>query len=324
MIESPDLTSDRPINARGMDALSDVLALLEPRTTFTASLTTGGRWAVHFPENPGVKFTALLRGSCWLALDDRADPVELAPGDCTLVSTAQGYRLASDLDLVPEDARAVFADAPEGRAVHGTGAETLLIGGRFTFDPSHTAILLGALPPLIHIRAHTPQAAFVPWILERLAFEASDPAPGSALMVDHLAHMLFVQVLRAHLGTGEAQPAGWLGALADRRIGLALNLMHRSPGRRWSLAQLTAATGMSRSAFASRFKQLVGTGPLDYLLHWRMHLAAKALRRSLETVAAIAFDLGYESESAFGNAFKRVMGQPPRRYQRENQSAGSH
>ena len=136
-------------------------------------------------------------------------------------------------------------------------------------------------------------------------------------MVDHLAHMLLVQVLRAFLASGEQLPVGWLGALADARIGLALNLMHRSPGRRWALRDLTLATGMSRSAFSSRFKGLVGTAPLDYLLRWRMQLAAKRLRSSEEPISSIAFSLGYKSESAFGNAFKRVTGKAPRRYQRD-------
>ena len=137
-------------------------------------------------------------------------------------------------------------------------------------------------------------------------------------MVDHLAHMLFVQVLRAYLASGEQLPVGWLGALADARIGLALNLMHRSPGRRWTLGDLTLATGMSRSAFSSRFKRLVGTGLLNYLLRWRMQLAAKELRKNTEPVSSIAYSVGYESESAFSNAFKRVMGKAPKRYQRDN------
>ncbi len=137
-------------------------------------------------------------------------------------------------------------------------------------------------------------------------------------MVDHLAHMLLIQVLRAYLASGEQLPVGWLGALVDERIGLALNLMHRSPGRRWTLRDLTLAVGMSRSAFSSRFNRLVGAGPLDYLLRWRMQLAAKELRRNTKTLSSIAFSLGYESESAFGNAFKRVMGKAPKRYQRES------
>jgi len=75
--------------------------------------------------------------------------------------------------------------------------------------------------------------------------------------------------------------------------------------------ELAASVGMSRSKFALRFKSLVGPGPFDYLLHWRMHLAVRALRGSNKPIYSVAFGLGYESESAFSNAFKRVMGYSP-------------
>ncbi|HMF78803.1 MAG TPA: AraC family transcriptional regulator [Bryobacteraceae bacterium] len=300
-----------------MDVVSSVLSLLNPRATFSASLTTGGDWAVYFPGYEGVKFAAVIRGSCWLAVEGAGEPIELKHGDCYLLTSARPYRQASDLSLKAIDARAVFANAVDGRAVYGQSQDSMLIGGRFSFDKNQTSILLDTLPPVIHIRAKSKHAPIIPWILKGLMNELATVEPGAALMVDHLAHMLFVQVLRAYLASGENLPEGWLGALADTRIGLALNLMHRSPGRRWTLADLMSATGMSRSAFSSRFKRLVGTGPLDYLLRWRMQLAAKELRTSAEPMSSLAFSLGYESESAFGNAFKRVMGKAPKRYQRE-------
>jgi AraC-like DNA-binding protein len=317
MLDRPNFPIDRPEGMGEMDVVSGVLSLLNPRASFSASLTTGGDWAVYFPGYEGVKFTAVIRGSCWLAVEGVAEPIELKPGDCYLLTTAQPYRQASDLSVEAIDVRAVFANAVDGRASYGRSEDSMLIGGRFSFDRNQTSILLDTLPPVIHIRAKSTHASIIPWILERLMDELATVEPGAALMVDHLAHMLFVQVLRAYLASGENLPVGWLGGLADARIGLALNLMHRSPARRWTLADLTSATGMSRSAFSSRFKRLVGTGPLDYLLRWRMQLAARELRTSAEPISSIAFSLGYESESAFGNAFKRVMGKAPKRYQRE-------
>ncbi|HMF65604.1 MAG TPA: AraC family transcriptional regulator [Edaphobacter sp.] len=319
----PNFSTDRPEDPREedpreMDAVSDVISLLNPRASFTASLTTGGDWAIYFPSHEGVKFFAVTRGSCWLAVDGVMEPIELKAGDCYLLTTQQAYRQGSDLSLEAIDVRAVYANAVDGRVHYGIGQDTMLIGGRFSFDRDQTSILLDTLPPVIPIRARSVQASIIPWILERLMDELSTAKPGGALMVDHLAHMLFVQVLRAYLASGEQLPVGWLGALADARIGLALNLMHRSPGRRWTLGNLTLATGMSRSAFSARFKRLVGTGPLDYLRRWRMQLAAKELHKNTETVSSIAFSLGYESESAFGNAFNRVMGKAPKRYQQDS------
>jgi AraC-like DNA-binding protein len=317
MLDKANFYIDRPEIQLETDVISDVLALLNPQASFSASLAAGGDWAIYFPGYEGVKFTAVLRGSCWLAVEGMPDAIELKEGDCFLRTTELPSRLASDLSLEATDARAVYAEAVDGRAVYGETQDCMLIGGRFSFDRNQISILLDTLPPVIHIKANSMQASTIPWILERLMEELSTPAPGAALMVDHLAHMLFVQVLRAYLASGEQLPVGWLGALADARVGLALNLMHRSPGHRWTLEDLTLATAMSRSAFSARFKRLVGTGPLDYLLRWRMQLASKALRRSTESVSSIAFSLGYESESAFANAFKRVIGKAPKRYQRE-------
>lgn len=300
-----------------MDVISDVLSVLSPTASFTASLTTGGDWAIDFAPFPAVKFTAVLRGSCWLAVEGMPLPIELKTGDCYLLSSEKAYRLASDLSLQAVNAHEIYAHAIGGRAFHGHGQETMLLGGRFSFAPKQPSMLLDTLPPVIHIRSQSTHASPIAWMLERLASEVSSDEPGAALMVDHLAHMLFVQVLRSHLASGKPMMTGWLGALADERIGLALGLMHENPGQRWTLAALTRATGMSRSAFSARFKNLVGTGPLDYLLKWRMQLAAKSLSTGSHSLASIAYSLGYESESAFANAFKRVMGQAPRRYQRE-------
>ena len=137
---------------------------------------------------------------------------------------------------------------------------------------------------------------------------------GASLMTHRLADILLVQALRAYVGLRGKDSAGWIGALTDERIGGALRLMHGDAGRHWTVDGLARAVGMSRSAFAARFKELVGASPLDYLLRWRMQLAREALRRNEASVASLADRLGYASESAFGNAFKRVHGRAPKRY----------
>jgi AraC-like DNA-binding protein len=110
-----------------------------------------------------------------------------------------------------------------------------------------------------------------------------------------------------------AESHGWIGALSDPKIGAGLRLLHRDVSRNWKVEELARSVGMSRSAFALRFKTLVGVPPLDYLLRWRMQRARDLLRRN-DNVATVAFRLGYQSESAFGNAFKRIYGRSPKRY----------
>ena len=128
--------------------------------------------------------------------------------------------------------------------------------------------------------------------------------------------MLLVQVLRLHLAEGTNGGVGWLFALADRQMSAAINAMHEEPARRWTLQALAARAGMSRTSFALKFKALVGAAPMDYLTRWRMLLAADKLQTSGASIAGIAASLGYESESAFSTAFKRMMGCPPRQYGR--------
>ncbi len=152
------------------------------------------------------------------------------------------------------------------------------------------------------------------WSLERLRQELLDPQPGGSLVAQDLAHMMLVQALRLHLAEGVRGGVGWLFALADQQMSAAITAMHEAPGYRWTLQELAGRAGMSRSIFAMKFKATVGKSPMEYLTRWRMMLAGDRLANSSEALSAIALSLGYESESAFSTAFKRVMGCSPRKY----------
>lgn len=146
--------------------------------------------------------------------------------------------------------------------------------------------------------------------------EMRSDAPGAAFAADHLAQLLFVQVLRAFLtdAKSDAYPIGWLRALADERAAPALRLMHGDPAHPWTLTEPARAAAMSRTSFAQRFKDVTGVPPLAHLCGWRMRLAQHSLRRGDTPASVIASSLGYGSGSAFSNAFKRTIGVAPRRY----------
>lgn len=299
-----------------MDPLSDVLALLKPRSYVSAGFDAGGPWCVAFGAYEGIKFNAVVSGQCWLAVDGVAEPVRLRAGDCFLLTGGRPFRIGSDLALPPLAAEHVFS-APRVRGVvtiHG-GGDMFMLGSRFSLAGPHAALLDGLLPPVVHIRNETEQAA-LRWSLDRMRRELRDPQPGSHLVAQHLAHMMLVQALRLHLTEPAAGQVGWLFALADRQLGAAIGRMHEDPARRWTVRELAESAGMSRSAFALRFTTAVGEPPLAYLTRWRMLLAADRLHRGGEPVGEIALSLGYGSESAFSTAFKRVMGCAPRQYGR--------
>lgn len=150
-----------------------------------------------------------------------------------------------------------------------------------------------------------------------LAAETTDPSLGSSLIVDRLADIYFVQTLRAYINADTSRRVGWLGAVADRHIASALRLLHEKTEHPWTIEALAASVNMSRSAFALRFKTLIGEAPMEYLTRCRIHKASRLLRESALTIAQVAQQIGYDSEASFNKAFKRQIGLPPGRFRSE-------
>lgn len=297
-----------------MDPLSEILSLLRPNSYGFRGLDAGGDWALNFPADAGVRCYAIQSGGCWLTVDGETAPVRLADGDFVLLAGGRGYRLHGAADGVPIDAFRFFPSVPAGEtAVLNGGGDVAGVGGYFGFEGPHADLLLALLPPVVHIRAEAERAG-LRGSIERLMRELRDPQPGGALIAEHLAQALLIEALRLHLADAAHRRVGWLFALADPRIRPVLDALHAEPGRRWTLDALARLAGMSRSSFALRFKDRVGEPVMDYLTRWRMMLAADRLSRGGLSIAQVAPMVGYDSESAFGAAFKRVMGRSPRRH----------
>ena len=298
-----------------MDPLSDVLALLKPQSTVSAGFDAGGDWAIAVGDTVGwIKCYAVTSGGCWLAVGGIAEPVRLVSGDCFVLASGRPFRLGSGLDVVPVDAGAAYsAPRRNGVVTHNGGGGVFLVGSRFAVDGRQAEALLATLPPVIHIEAAADQAA-LRWSIERMMEEQQQDRPGAELVMQHLAHLLLVQALRLHLSRQTRGQAGWFSALSDPPISTAMGAMHADPAHRWTLEELAGRAGLSRSVFAQRFRTKVGQTPIEYLTRWRMMLAGDRLTSTRDQLAQTALSCGYESESAFGTAFKRVMGCSPRRY----------
>jgi AraC-like DNA-binding protein len=263
----------------------------------------------------------VVSGQCWLAVEGVPDAVRLKTGDCFVLPSGRPFRLASDMSVPPVDAVPIFSPAREGGVVtYNGGGDLFLVGSRFAVSGNHAGLLLGMLPPIVHIWKESDQAA-LRWSVERMMQELRERQPGGFLVAQHLAHMMLVQALRLNVAEGVKGGVGWLFALADKQMGAAIGAMHEDSAHRWTLQGLAERVGMSRSSFALKFKETVGASPLDYLTRWRMLLAGDRLVNSGDPVSAIALSLGYESESAFSTAFKRVMGCSPRQYGRGRKPA---
>jgi AraC-like DNA-binding protein len=306
-----------PFN-RSSDPLSDACSSLEVADLKTGKLHMEGAWAMSVPASDSALFCASLRGTHWVSIQGDA-PVRVDEGDCYLIASVPWLRLSSGpLPGFDESGVAAIQGGTDlsrssGLASQSEGSGVSLIGARIVFDCMQASHLLKLLPPWIRVPANTEQARSLRSMLHVLESEAGAPGPGAEVMINHLAHILLVQALRAHLDSGE-RADGWLGALADSKIGAAVALMHSERSRRWTVAELAANVGMSRSSFALKFKALVGRTPLDYWLQLRMRHARRMLRNSRQPVSSVAFAFGYESEKTFAAAFKRVMSHPPSTY----------
>jgi len=264
-------------------------------------------------------FGMISRGNCWLRVGGIPDPIPLTGGDCFLLAPGSTYALRDD----PRTLTRSFCEAAptkDSNVIHygGGGAPTTLVSGWFRFGQMSIKPLRRLLPELILIKADQARTLALHATLQLLASEMSEPAPGAEVMVNRLADILFIQCVRAHIASGsENCKTGWLRAIFDPRIGAALKAMHEKVENPWTVETLAAAAGMSRSAFALRFKELLGETPLEYLTNWRMYKATGLLQQEDDMkLFDIARSVGYDSDAAFSKAFKRVLGVAPRKYRR--------
>lgn len=303
------------------DPLGDVLALLRPRAVIAAELRAHGRWRLAFTDYPGIKFGVILRGECFIALPGH--PLQtLHEGDIFLLARPPRYVMASDMSAPSHVARDLFAtDNARATRIGRARAKPILhaVGGHFELEAPNAHLVEG-LPTFVPIPGH--EAGALRDVIRLLVDEVRRDELGRLRALDQLAQLVLTYALRWLDADGRG-PArrDWLRALADPRIGASLRHIHGTVDRRTSLAALARVAGMSRTAFAARFKELVGQPPLTYAIQWRMSLAKDALRTTDRAIGDLAFELGYLSESAFSLAFRREVGCSPRAYRNAEREA---
>ena len=296
------------------DALTAIFNLLDLRSARCTRLEAGGNWSLRFPEKAALKFAAVIRGGCWMLHPDHL-PVRMKRGDVFLLSQTPAYVLASDPDLVPQDGVKAI-DWESSDTGHYGGEETVLIASSFRVNRLHERLLTDVLPHLMLIPGDAPSAPALSRTLEIMEAEFNRTSMGTELMRHHLADMLLVHMLRAFAAREERgaelpRRNGWIGALSDPRLGAALDRIHAEPGRAWTVKTLAEIAGMSRSSFAEAFHTAIGRTPIDYVSGWRMQVGEDLIRQG-HSIAEVAVRLGYTSQSAFGAAFRRIMGRSPR------------
>ena len=298
------------------DPLGEALHFLRMSGTLYCRSEFTAPWGLDLPPLPdSLMFHIVTLGECWLEVDDLA-PCHLQVGSFALVPHGRGHRLVSGrgtgavglFDVPTEHISERYEVLRQG----GGGAPATLICGAVRFDHPAAADVLRLLPPLITIETwQSPDLEWMQTTLRLMAFEASERRAGGETVITRLADILVIQAVRSWIGRHAGTQPGWLAALRDPHVGQAIGQVHRSPGYPWTVEAMAREAGMSRSAFASRFTTLVGEGAMHYVARWRMNVAMAALQDDRVTIAAVAEQLGYESEAAFSRAFKRVVGRWP-------------
>ncbi len=293
------------------DPLSDIVVYSDARCSVTRVMRCRGDWHYRFDAPGLVKFVAIVRGVCWLRHGE-AEPRLLSQGAVLMLRGEDAFAMATDLAR-PIDASDRLVTTATPVAGHDDDG-FLAVCGHVTLHPDRGGLLADALPAAMIVNETDPAATAMRWLLDQLVIEVNASRPGDALATGELAQLLFVHLIRACIAHGATLPLGWVGGLADDRIAHALRLIHRHPEQDWRVGQLAARVGMSRTSFAVRFSALLGTAPLAYLTAWRLRMAERRLRTTGDPLVRIAAAAGYTSTAAFGAAFARMFGLPPKKY----------
>lgn len=302
-----------------VDVLADVLGALRAGTPVAAHTEAHAPWGLRFDHITGAAFHVVLAGTSWLTPlpgGPEFEPVELGAGDVVLLGRGVPHAMTSAPGAALVDFRPTRPSpvTPFGRvSLPGPGARATILCGAYRLRRHRPHPLLRDLPEVMHLPAEPGHHPGLRTLVRLLGDELAAHPPGAAVVAPSLVDALLVYMLRAWLSETAGAP-GWSGALADPVTARALDAIHGDPARAWTVAQLGAAAGLSRAAFARRFTTLVGEPPLTYLTRWRMTTAARLLRDTDKPLAQVATAVGYGSAFAFAKAFRREYATTPGGY----------
>jgi AraC-like DNA-binding protein len=309
-----------------MDAILDILRatrltggiVLEAEFTAPWCVTAkiGPEDCMPFVPEPAniIAYHYISAGKVLVEIDGQP-PVTVEGGELVVLPRNDTHRIGSALDVRPVSTLDLIQPAADGglaRIVYGGGGERTHMLCGFLGNDSLNDPLLRILPSMLKV--DVAEGASASWIESSLKFAARELAGGvvkSPAVLAKLTELLFIEAVRRYLTSLPPEQSGWRAGVCDPIVGRALGLLHSRMNQRWTAEDLAREVGLSRSALAERFTRLMGEPPIRYLAQQRLQAAAQRLKDSSDTIARIAFQVGYESEAAFTRAFKRAFGAPP-------------
>jgi AraC-like DNA-binding protein len=315
------------------DALSQVLRAVKLTGAVFFHVDASSPWVAEAPPGPAIvadimpgsqhliPYHAITRGGCWGGLVGQP-PIRVETGDIIVFPHGDPHVMSSTPGMRAEPRHELFRRAaheplPFTVKTGGDGPEAAhLVCGFLGCDVRPFNPLLATLPHVLHARERPGGDDWLSQFLRAAMAETQQQRAGAEAMLARLSELMFVEVVRRHLEALPPEQVGWLAGLRDPFVGQALALMHARPSEPWTLDTLGKGAGLSRSALAQRFGELVGQAPMQYLTQWRMQVAAGRLGEGA-TVSEAAFEVGYGSEAAFSRAFKKLVGLPPASWRRQ-------
>ncbi|MGW5728593.1 AraC family transcriptional regulator [Nocardia beijingensis] len=300
-----------------MDILSEAIAAIRTGSPASGLFIRHAPWGRRYPVVPGAGFHVVLQGSCWVVPPD-GEPMALGAGDVLFMPRGADHDLVDSLDTPVTE----IALPGEPREIVGPGVRTALLCGAYELGRGRTHPILDELPEFIHLPARPGRHPALRGAVDLLAAEIAEPRQGSDAAVPAILETLLLFILRAWFDEqADLRSSGWAGAFADPAVAAVLRAVHEEPARAWTVTDLGDIAGVSRATLARRFLATVGGPPLAYVTRWRMLTAARLLRDTDSSLAAVARRVGYTSEFAFAKAFKREYGLAPGGYRRATDNA---
>lgn len=304
------------------EVLNDVLQAVKLRSIVYVRSTWTAPWGFYCKAPSQPRFHFVLSGSCWFSSEEFIEPTCIRDGDLVIIAPGQPYRMRDELSsealLLDDLIKRQSPDEKKARVFccGNGGAATRLLCGRFFLEELSLNPLARSLPSALIVRRESDagdslRSAFL--IMEN---EFSAGRPGAGAVVTRLMDVIFLQAIRASLDWDHKYRPAWISALQDPAIGKAVVIIHSRLSSTLTVDTLAMESGMSRSAFAARFTQMLGEPPISYVARWRMNRAAHLLRATEEKMATVAYKVGYESVPAFSKAFKQHVGLSPGTYRR--------
>jgi AraC family transcriptional regulator, alkane utilization regulator len=322
-----------------MDALSDVLRVMRLKGGVFLHGDFVAPWCLSVKVRPQscspylgqtahiIPYHFVLEGRMRVRMPDGLE-FEMQPGESVMFPQNDTHLMGSDLTRPPVRSWDVV-ERPAGgglnRITLGSGAApTRIICGFLGSEQVDGNPVVRALPTALRLDARADSAG--DWIRTTFHHAAEQIAAGrmgSEVVMSRLSELLFVEAIQRYTETLAGEATGWLAGLRDPFVSRAMALLHARVDQAWTVDALGREVGLSRSALADRFVEVLGVPPMQYLANWRIHVAAYELINSKKPIAEIAAEVGYESEASFTRAFKRVMAAPPATWRRQRGAAAA-